>query len=173
MSTKEIFTREFNATAPKQVDSIRIIWKQDESPDTSYLGKYSNTPEQYAIDRKARGDMQRNEYRYFNPGQTYDDVSAADRKNYIEQDYTRMQRLQAGDWCYMGCLAEATISYPTGNGSRRIERLTSGGLWGIESDSDSKYANEVESDELADLKSHLEQFGIEWPEFEPVLTAAA
>ena len=98
MSTKQIFEVEFYAAALKRVDSIRIVWKQDESPDTSYLGKYSNTPEAHAIDRQKRGDMRRNEYRYFNPGQTYNDVSAKDRAKYIEQDYCRMERLNAGDW---------------------------------------------------------------------------
>lgn len=126
MNTKQIYKTEFSATADKRVDSIKIVWKQDESPDTSYLGAYQ-----------------------------------------------RSERLNAGDWCYMGCYAEAEVSYPTGGGNRRLETLRSGGLWGIESDSDAKYAGEVEGQELADLKGHLSQFGIGWPEFEPVLSVAA
>lgn len=171
MNSKNLFEVGFSAAAPKRVDSIRIVWKQDESPDTSYLGKYSGTPEANAIDRQERGDMRRNEYRYFNPGQDYADCSPEDRQKYIQSDYERSERLNAGDWCYMGCYAEAVVSYPTGSGNRRLETLRSGGLWGIESDSDAKYTSEIEVQELADLKGHLEQFGIEWPEFDAAIAA--
>lgn len=157
MKTETIFTRAFNADAPIQVDAIRIEWLEDESPDMSYLGEYSDTPEEHSIDRKERGDMGRNEYRYFNLG--------AGDADYIEQDYERYERLNRGEWCMLGCRAVAEVSYPVKSnpGSRRIERFTSGGLWGIESDSDKSYFAEVEQQELSDLQNHLEQFGIEWP----------
>lgn len=162
MQSRTVY-KAFDAEAPKQVDAIRIEWMQDESPDTSYLGKYSNNAGPNAIDRKARGDMRRNEYQFFNPGQNYADCTPEDRASYFEQDYQRSERLNAGDWCYLGVRAVAEVSYPISNGNRRTETLTSGGLWGIESDSDAKYALEVEAQELADLKEHLKQFGLEWP----------
>lgn len=166
METRTIYNADFDASAPKRVDSIQIRWECDESPDTSYLGEYSNEAKAGAIDRKERGDMGRNEYRYFNPGQNYSDVGPRTRKKYIEADYQRMETLQRGDWCYMGCTVKAIVSYPIGNGSRRTEGFSSGGLWGIESDSDAKYAAEVEAEQIAELKEHLAQFGIEWPELE-------
>ena len=59
-----------------------------------------------------------------------------------------------------GICAVAEVSYSIGGNSRRIERFQSGGLWGIESDSEQDYIEEVEQDELADLKEHLERFGV-------------
>ena len=39
--------------------------------------------------------------------------------------------------------------------------FTSGGLWGIESDSGDEYIKEVEEQEFYDLKDHLAAFGID------------
>lgn len=167
METKTIYKAEFDAAAPKRVDKITIKWEFDESPDTSHLGEYSNTPERGAIDRKERGDMERGEYQYFNPCiENYEGESEENIAKYVEQDYQRMEKLARNDWCFMGCVVEAEVSYPLGNGSRRIERFTSGGLWGIESDSDARYIDSIELEQIKELSEHLEQFGVEWPEFE-------
>lgn len=62
---------------------------------------------------------------------------------------------------YLGCTAVAEVSYPCGRGgSRRLEHLTSGGLWGIDPTSTGEYLAEVERDELADLRDHLTKFGL-------------
>lgn len=167
METHTIYKAEFKADAPKRVDWIQVRWEFDESPDTSHLGEYSNTPKAGAIDREERGDMGRHEYRYFNPCiENYAGESEADIAKYVEQDYQRMEKLARNDWCFMGCVVEAEVSYPIGNGSRRTERFTSGGLWGIESDSDASYIESIELEQIKDLSEHLEQFGVEWPEFE-------
>ena len=51
-----------------KIESVRIEKIPDTDPDTSYLGDYSNSPKNpYSIDRQERGDMGRNELRYFNP----------------------------------------------------------------------------------------------------------
>lgn len=160
----ELYKAGFDATAPKCVDSITIEWLDDESPDASYLGEYSNeATSPAAIDRKERGDMGRGEFRYFNPAMTGDETGNPDSP---EQDYQRMESLNRGDWSFLGCRAVAEVSYPCGNGSRRLQRFTSGGLWGIESDNDASYKAEVEQGQLDELKEHLAQFGIEWPELE-------
>jgi hypothetical protein len=46
-------------------------------------------------------------------------------------------------------------SYP----AQVVQRIRSGGLWGIESDSDASYIAEVEQGELADLRSELKAVG--------------
>lgn len=63
-------------------------------------------------------------------------------------------------WNMLGCTAKAQVSYEIFNGSRRIEWLTSGGLWGIESDMDEATKREYEAEQLEDLASHLNHFGI-------------
>ena len=106
------------------------------------------------------GDMLRNEYRYFNPSSNYVDAKDQPRdgltpdevRKYVAQDYARMQDYNANGWCYIGLRAVA--KYQTSFGSP-IQTLSSGGLWGIESDSDASYFVEVSAEELSQLKSEL------------------
>ena len=72
----------------------------------------------------------------------------------------RMDKYNYGGWYSMGIRAECVVSRRVGGGNRRLETFTSGGLWGIESDSGDDYLNEVAQDELDDLKEHLKAFGI-------------
>lgn len=58
-----------------------------------------------------------------------------------------------------GCTAVATVSYQAGPGTRRLERFRSSGLWGI-CGADAAYRQEVERDELTDLRAHLARFGV-------------
>lgn len=117
-----------------------------------------------------RGDMGRHEYRYFNPsfnyvnefgkpaqGHTPDEV-----RLYVRQDYDRMERLNAGDWGYIGIRAQAritTLHGRDGGGCGVIQTISSGGLWGIESDSEKSYIESVQQEELAGLKSELLALG--------------
>jgi hypothetical protein len=84
-----------------------------------------------------------------------------DAEKYREQDKSRLSEY-GKTWYMMGCRAVAEVSYPIGNGCRRIECFKSGGLYGVESDSDAEYLESVEKDELNDLKEHLAQFGVKW-----------
>lgn len=53
------------------------------------------------------------------------------------------------------------VSYPTGpDGDRRLERLTSAGLNGIDG-ATGAYRREVEREQLEDLRDHLDVFGVE------------
>ena len=130
------------------------------------------------------GDMERNEYRYFNPSFNYVDKSGRalpentpdEVRKYVKQDYERMESLNRGNWCLIGIRAEAEIGIPstsryivlpnidirTGKASPRdylLQTITSGGLWGIESDSDKSYLESVEKEELADLRAQLKALG--------------
>lgn len=100
------------------------------------------------------GDMCRNEFRYFNPSFNYKDETPENRRKYTLQDYERMESLNAGDWCFIGIIIKAQIVV---NGISQT--LRSGGLWGIESDSEKEYIASVVSDESADLRSVLSGVG--------------
>ena len=217
--------------------SVTIKRMLDESPDTSWLGEYSNKKEsEYSIDRahsedcasvnpntsKAqtileharnavvdcqekekpesneryaledaynqlnelvdqvaecdcgeRGDMQRNEYRYFNPSFNYitkddkpaDGLTDEEVRKYVKSDYERLESLNRGDWCFIGIRAEAEIRcvYMTeGRGGRdyfQTQKITSGGVFGFESDMSQTDFEEVESEQLADLKDQLAAIG--------------
>jgi len=142
----------------KKIQSIKIKHVVDESPDTSYMGEYSNKRNKFSFDRKILGDMNRGEYRYFNPyvnpltGKTQKEKK--DLFLQAKQDYERMESLNNGNWCYIGIIAEAEINI---NGV--IQRITSGGLYGIESDSGRDYMEEIEKEELNNLKAQLKEIG--------------
>lgn len=140
-----------------KIEKIVINHVVDENPDLSYLGEYSDTPGKVCIDRQERGDLQRGEYRYFNLG--------CGDAEYIERDYERFESYNNQNWCMLGIFATAVVSYPAGKTNRRIETLSSSGLWGIESDSDENYITDMENEQLEDLKQHLKAFGVDVTDF--------
>ena len=66
----------------------------------------------------------------------------------------RLQQYRNGDFSFVGISAEAEIVV---NGV--CQTITSGGLWGIESDSDHQYLVEVEQEEVDQLKAILQALG--------------
>lgn len=210
----------------KRIHKITIKRMLDESPDTSWLGEYSDRAKSnYTIDRKhthdcasqtynvtvegirtlkhaitylndtylhgkwpsdsiyvddctdagdilgetldaigecdcgESGDMERNQYRYFNPSRNYDNETPENVIKYTLQDYERMESLNRGNWCFIGIRVDAEYSVGESKGGYLRQELTSGGLWGIESDSDKSYFAEVEREELAELQTQLENIG--------------
>jgi hypothetical protein len=169
-----------------RIDSIRIVVEDDESPDTSYLGVYQDEEQDGVIvveEGRFLSDLQAEDpeysppergrdYRFFLPVAGDEKPGTKEYAEYGMQDFEHMQGLNRGDWAYVGVWAEATVSYPVGNrGDRRLEVLRSGGLWGIESDS-KEYIKETAKDELADLKEHLQKFGVSTEEFDELSAAA-
>ncbi len=147
----------YNTDRPR-VDSVKIVREQDTDSDFgATLGTYSSTPgpDDRTIDREKRGDMRRNEHRYFIAAMSGDDTGNPDS---VEQDYQRAEQISRGELCMYGVYAVAEVSYPIDHDSRRIERFRSGGLWGIES---GDYFAKVEQEQIDDLKAHLERFNID------------
>jgi len=111
------------------------------------------------------GDMGRGEFRYFNGVvENYKGESPEDIRKYVLQDYARMASLQRCDWGYIGIRMDAEITVSTrdrtgeANGSI-MQTITSGGLWGIESDSDDAYLTSIEGEQLAELREQLQAVG--------------
>lgn len=100
------------------------------------------------------------ELQFFNPSNNYTGEKPEDVRKYTIQDYARMERLNAGDWYFMGICAQAKIGIPNGAPcSFTIQRITSGGLWGIESDSETYYIESEEQNQLAELRKQLKALG--------------
>ncbi len=116
--------------------------------------------EQDGCDCGERGDMERGELRYFNGVVgNYKGEPPEKIREYVRRDYERMERLQREDWCYIGIRAEAEILIPSGSASV-VQEITSGGLWGIESDSDASYLADISAEELSELREQLLAFGL-------------
>jgi len=100
-------------------------------------------------------------YEYFNPNQeNYAGLEEDEIKKYCLQDYERMESLDAGYWHFVGIRAEARIA--VGEGSAKpvsTQTITSGGLWGLESDMSKSDFEETEAEELSQLKSQLKALG--------------
>jgi hypothetical protein len=102
------------------------------------------------------GHWNNREYRYFNPNhENYKGLPEEEIRKYCRQDFDRMESLNNGSWCYIGIRAEAEIQ----TGSDVVQDITSGGLWGIESDSGKEHIAETIREELANLKTELLALG--------------
>jgi len=172
------------ALAKVKIESITVKALYDDTPDTSFLGEYTDDMEPGVIVRqdgefyeKLPAKMERDidgtflckgepevpprgrEYRGFRPYAGGEKVGTKDYYKYGMQDYKRMEGLERGDWSFIGIMAKAVVSYRL-NGYCRLETFTSGGLWGIETDA-GEYLDEVKTEELDGLKNHLEAFGVD------------
>jgi len=174
------------------IETIRIKHMIDPDPDLSFLGEYTDDLQPGVIVRdlgefyeKLPAVMERDtdgrfmgkgapevpskgrEYRGFIPYAGGEKPGTRAFYRYGMKDFERIQQLEREYFSFIGIRAEAVVQYPiAGNpGSFRLETLTSGGLWGIESDS-GDYLKEVAKEQLEDLKQHLEQFGVDTSDFD-------
>lgn len=157
-----------------RIDAIRIEHIHDTDPNLSHLGHYSDKPgpDDKTVDRYPDGKYRANhQYRYFIAAMSGKETGNPDS---VEQDYQRMEAYHRGEWHMIGVRAVADVSYAFGVAptSRRIQRFESGGLWGVESDSGDEHLTSVARNELADLKEHLEHFGVDVSNFDEMATAA-
>ena len=144
-----------NPTRKGRILSVKVGRRTDIYTEYDKLGVYSNTPgpDDRTIDREALGHLDRGEYRYFIANFSGTDTGNPDS---VREDYDRTEALNRGEWSYLGIMAKAEIALP---GSNVVQRIASGGLWGIESDSEAGYLAEVEAEELAGLRGELETIG--------------
>ena len=164
-----------------KIQNIKILHMLDSNPDTSWLGTYTDelgpgviiveSGEFYEklkapVDVPTRGLT----FRGFKPYAGGEEAGTADYYKYGMQDFERMQALNNGEFSFIGIRAVATVYYPVGTAAR-LEKLSSGGLWGIESDCFDAI-REIEAEQLAELKEHLEQFGVDTSNFDELAKEA-
>lgn len=161
-----------------KIEKITIVHAIDDNPDTSFLGEYTDDLQEGVIVRQhdeffeklpeedRYPDKGRN-YRGFKPYAGGEKIGTPEYYKYGKQDYDRMESLNNGNWSFIGIYAKAEVSYDIGQGSRRLETLQSGGLWGIANDS-GDHLKEVEQEELAALKEHLKAFGVNVKNFDKI-----
>lgn len=139
----------------KTAKAIKIEVKRivDENPDLSFL---ETTPE----------------YHYGRDGSNWTHVSEEDMQKIISQygsiwnacmeyakkDKERLDAYNKGTWEMIGIRAVATIHIPVNGGTDdivKIQTIDSGGLFGIESDSDDSYIQDIGREQIAEVKSYL------------------
>jgi len=99
--------------------------------------------------------IDRNSFKYFKPNhENYDGLTEEEIRTYCWQDFERMESYENQNWYCLGIRAEAEIAV-----DQHSQTITSGGIWGTESDSDDDYLASLETDELADLRGQLRALG--------------
>jgi hypothetical protein len=93
------------------------------------------------------------EYNYFKPYAGGEPEGSENYQKYGKQDFKRIEGLNNGNWSFIGIIAKAEIRTVTDT----IQVVRSGGLWGIESDSNFIYADSKE--ELENLRLELSALG--------------
>jgi hypothetical protein len=128
----------------KKINKIIINYIPDYDADLDWLGKFSQEPGKFAV----KHDGDRNSYPYFN---------AANVENIKEakQNYKRIMEFENGSVQMLGIKATAEIYTSIGGGSWLINKVSSGGLWGIESDNDESSFKEIEANQIDELKDAL------------------
>lgn len=173
------------------IDGLEFKFIYDDMADASHLGEFSDDANDDDLKRHSAfiwNKSGRNTFNYFIPAMSvlehrselsklgYSHQIAEEKARlYCRQDLKRMKGLNLGDWHYIGIQAAATVKYPVDYGIRcsRLENFTSAGLWGIETDASEDYIKEVQKEELAALKTHLEEFRVDlsdWEEHAPEAT---
>lgn len=163
-----------------KIENIIVEHILDEYADTSFIGEYTDKLEAGVIIRNCSKFYEdcsdeeieeayenrpgRNEYIGFKPYAGGEQVGTKNYKEYGKQDYKRIEQLNKGNFCFIGIKAKANIYFEY-KGYNQYQEITSGGLWGIESDSDKSYIEEVEKQELEDLKTQLENLNVDISNF--------
>jgi hypothetical protein len=141
----------------KRLGKVTIRHILDEDPDLSYL--------QHEMD----GDRIVSSCAYSN--EDIELLGLETVKGYIEEDRQRLKAFYRDDWWMIGIRAEAEVL--TGEGLCWLcNTVSSGGLWGIESDSGKAYLKEVADDELSSLRDTLKELGFEDAEIDMAFTSA-
>jgi hypothetical protein len=145
-----------------EIKSVSIKVEPDENPDLSYLGEFKREREPGAIPT----NLGERYMQWFVPCNSGEDARQWYREHgwpkhaaWLKgQQRAREVMARANDygegWHMVGIWAEAEIVV-----EGVIQEIRSGGLWGIESDSDSSYFEEVAKEELHALGEVLKAMG--------------
>jgi hypothetical protein len=135
----------------KKINKITVKRIPDYDCDLSWIGTFNNEAKSDLAVKHNGGPR---EFSWFNPQK-----GACETKEQAEKDYQRMMDYERGNWSMIGIKAEAETAVDIGGGSWKLDQITSGGLWGIESDIGEKYLKEVETEQLEEVKSYLKEYG--------------
>ena len=123
-------------------------------PDLSWIGKYSSKPDKRhnTVKRYPNGSRSKErEFQYF--------ISCnATTQQEAHKDHRRMNDY-GNEWCMVGVRVVATFRTVRECGYSHEHRISSAGLWGIESDSNTSFFTQVANEEYSTLVSDLRAIG--------------
>ena len=146
--------------AMKQIRKIVIEKILDENPHLDYLGEFSDTAGEFAIEHEKYTNRT---YKYFN-------AANVENKKQAMENYRRMMLYENGTLCDYGVMATAEVltSFDTGakmeggkilKGNWLINKIHSGGLWGLSSDGEQADFDNEAQNQKDELKDVLLEFG--------------
>ena len=127
--------------------------KDNEDEVDSFETWSGYTGDCYELPSKSR------EYRFFKPEAGGEKEGTEDYKKYGLQDFERMESYERQNWCMTGIKAVAKIQTSNDGKNWLCNEVSSGGLWGIESDCGAECKKEVADGQLAELRNALKAFG--------------
>ena len=147
------------------ISSISVEHEHDPYPDTSCIGEWTDKPDEWVIDRRSgeyiallpddyKLPNTGRKYRFFRPYAGGEKPGTTTYQEYGKRDWERLENLERGQWMYIGIVARAIIVV---NGV--TQALSSGGLWGVESDGGPEYLAEIRREEMGSLRTILQQLG--------------
>lgn len=119
------------------ISGLRIVWQEDTNPDLSYLDSDFDDLENSC--RYSQTDVE-----------TYGEQQV---REWVEQDRKRLEEY-GNTWIETGIWAECTVFVRQGHGWLMLP-VRSGGLWGLESDSDAGFIRTEAKQQLRDLAEVL------------------
>lgn len=102
----------------------------------------------------------------------YENATSAEEREYNERDKERIAAYNNGNWWCVGIQAVAQIAIPTGDNTSTLQLIKSGGLWGIESDSEKEYMETTAKDEADELKKLLVALNVDVNGYEELVDEA-
>jgi hypothetical protein len=168
--------------ARKRITAVRVISLVDDCPDFSTLGEYTDQADDWVIVRRD-GDYLANlraadddyelpergrEFRFFLPYAGGETQGTDDYQKYGLQDYERCESYNNDNWSYLGIRAVADVVLSGG----QCLTVETPGLWGVESDSDRSYFDEVGKEELTQLRSMLVDLGFSEAQADKAIASA-
>jgi hypothetical protein len=133
----------------KKIEKIEVKKIPDYDSDLSYLGTFSVTPGEFPVKHDRSGCLPD----YFN-------AENVENMKQARQNYKRICKYCSDEIMDYGVIAEAEIlTQPAGANYWKIDKITSGGLWGMPSDSGDEYFKEEANNQLAELQETLKEFG--------------
>jgi hypothetical protein len=135
----------------KRITSFKVVREVDENPDLSWIGTYSDKPESDLAIETNGGPRA---FAWFNP-----QPGACETKERAQADYKRMCAYNDGHWHMQGIKCVAVVATSEDGRTWLMNELSSGGLYGIESDCSDADLGEILAEQRDELSAVLRAFG--------------